>query len=71
MIYFLYLYFKINAYVAEVKNYEDPVALVMTKQFLENCIRVIKTKKVNNEVILWFFFFEAALCLMGPYYAQS
>uniref|UniRef100_F1KU59 Transcription intermediary factor 1-alpha n=2 Tax=Ascaris suum TaxID=6253 RepID=F1KU59_ASCSU len=40
---------RINAYVAEVKNYEDPVALVMTKQFLENCIRVIKTKKVNNE----------------------
>lgn len=34
-----------------VKDFEEPTSVALTNAFLNNCINVIKAKKVANEVI--------------------
>uniref|UniRef100_A0A915PWM5 E3 ubiquitin-protein ligase TRIM33 n=1 Tax=Setaria digitata TaxID=48799 RepID=A0A915PWM5_9BILA len=40
---------RINSYASRIKDFEDLTTLVVMRQFLENCIVVIKAKKVSSE----------------------
>ncbi|KAM3725643.1 Transcription intermediary factor 1-alpha [Dirofilaria immitis] len=40
---------RINSYASHIKDFEDLTTLVVMRQFLENCIIVIKAKKVSSE----------------------
>ncbi|CAG9535238.1 unnamed protein product [Cercopithifilaria johnstoni] len=40
---------RINSYASRIKDFEDLTTLVIMRQFLENCIIVIKAKKVSSE----------------------
>uniref|UniRef100_A0A1I7V8G2 E3 ubiquitin-protein ligase TRIM33 n=2 Tax=Loa loa TaxID=7209 RepID=A0A1I7V8G2_LOALO len=40
---------RINLYASHIKHFDDLTTLVVMRQFLENCIIVIKAKKVSSE----------------------
>uniref|UniRef100_A0A8R1TTV4 E3 ubiquitin-protein ligase TRIM33 n=1 Tax=Onchocerca volvulus TaxID=6282 RepID=A0A8R1TTV4_ONCVO len=40
---------RINSYASRIKDFEDLTTLMIMRQFLENCIIVIKSKKVSSE----------------------
>ncbi|VBB27793.1 unnamed protein product [Acanthocheilonema viteae] len=40
---------RISSYASRIKDFEDLTTLVIMRQFLENCIIVIKAKKVSSE----------------------
>lgn len=43
---------RVNCFVDIVKNYEEPTSVVLTKAYLNNCINMIKAKKLSNEKTL-------------------
>ncbi|KAK6110867.1 Bromodomain family protein [Brugia pahangi] len=40
---------RINSYALHIKDFDDLSTLVVMRQFLENCITIIKAKKVSSE----------------------
>uniref|UniRef100_A0A1I8EZM2 E3 ubiquitin-protein ligase TRIM33 n=1 Tax=Wuchereria bancrofti TaxID=6293 RepID=A0A1I8EZM2_WUCBA len=40
---------RINTYASHIKDFDDLSTLVVMRQFLENCITIIKAKKVSSE----------------------